>query len=106
MGLNLLIWKWTPDLDTPAKRKKQGLKYDAVRSGFSGTGTHSAMASNDFATFDRALVTELGKEGVDGPYILWRHPNGRVVDLPHSKIDLVPIIGRLAQKHGLTSAEL
>lgn len=47
---------------------------------------------HDFAAFKLALAAELGPEVGDGPYILWRHPNARVVDLPCSKVDLIPLI--------------
>lgn len=106
MSFNLLVWKWTPDYDTAVKRRKLGVKYADVTGGFSQVEAHPAMADFDFHEFEQAIVEAIGPEEDDGPYILERHLSARVFNMSASRTqELVPKIGRLAQKHGLTSAE-
>ena len=89
-----------------AKRRKLGIKYSHVVTGFLEDENHPAMAACDFEQFDQAIIEAVGPEQDDGPYILERHACARVFNLPASKAqELVPKIGRLAQKHGLTSAQ-
>jgi hypothetical protein len=106
MSLNLLVWKWSPDYDTAAKRRKLGVKYPDVVGGFMQDEAHPAMAPCDFKEFDQTVVEAVGPEEDDGPYILERHACARVFNLPDSRVqELVPKIGKLAQKLGLTSAQ-
>lgn len=106
MSFNLLVWKWIPDYDTAAKRRKLGVKYADVTGGFSQAEAHPAMADFDFQEFDQATIEKIGPEEDDGPYILERHACARVFNIPASRVQaLLPKIGKLAQKHGLTSAE-
>lgn len=107
MSSSLLVWKWSGDFDTPAKRKKHRLRFADVVASFAQGGHHPAMAAHDFVEFDRRLVEALGPEVVDGPYILERHPCARVANLPASRAAaLVPVVGGLAQSCGLNAAEM
>jgi hypothetical protein len=105
VSFNLLVWKWSPDFDTGAKRKKARLKYPAIVAAFLEHESHPAMAEYDFANFEAALAEQVGPEVVDGLYILERYPGARVVNIALARSDtLVPTIGMLAQRLKLTSA--
>jgi hypothetical protein len=107
MSFNLLVWKWSASHDTPAKRRKLRVKYAEVVAAFVKSESHLAMAKHDFKAFERALIVAAGPEVVDGPYIMYRSACARVIDMPFSEVPvLVPTIGRLTQKLGLTSAEM
>ena len=106
MSFNLIVWKWSPECDTAAKRRKLGVKYADITRAFMETESHLAMLKHDFAEFDSAVVAEVGPVADDGPYILQRYDCARVFDLPFSEVPaLVQKIGDLARKHGLTSAQ-
>ena len=105
MSFDLLVWKWSPEFDTGAKRKKARLAYPAIVTAFLEHGTHPAMAEHDFAELEAALVEQVGPEVVDGLYILERYPCARVVNIALAHSDrLVPKIGMLARGLKLTSA--
>ena len=106
MGFNLVVWAWSDDYDTSSKRRKRGVKYADIMNGFAQSGDHPAMRDFDFAEFEAAVVQEVGPEEVDGPYLIERYPRARVFNLAHRDVPvLVPRIGYLARRFGLTSAE-
>ncbi len=106
MSYNLVVWKWSADYDTTAKRRKAGVKYGDITAAFADEGSHPAMAEFDFTEFEAAIAAALGPEVVDGPYLLERYSCARVFNLPFSQVPvLVSKIGSIARNHGLTSAE-
>jgi hypothetical protein len=106
VSFNLIVWKWSPEYDTAAKRRKLGVKYPDITRAFMEAESHAAMLEHDFAEFESAIITEVGPEMDDGPYILQRYGCARVFDLPFSQVPaLVQKIGSLARMHGLTSAQ-
>jgi hypothetical protein len=106
MGFNLVVWAWSDDYDSASKRRKHGVKYPDIMRAFAESGDHPAMRDYDFAEFEAAVAGEVGPEEVDGLYLLERYPRARVFNLAHRDIqELVPKIGYLARRFGLTSAE-
>jgi hypothetical protein len=107
MSVNLVIWSWSEEFDTPAKRKKQKLKFDDVKNAWAETGDHLSMAAFDFAPFEAAVVAQLGPQTDDGPYILERYPRSRCYNLPLSQAHrFIPVIGAIARQFGLNAAEV
>jgi hypothetical protein len=106
MTANLVIWSWSDGFDTPAKRRKQKTKFENIMAVWAETGDHACMGEFDFAKFESAVVAKLGPETVEGPYILERYPHSLCYNLPLSKAhELIPVIGNIARKFGLTAAE-
>ena len=105
MSINLIVWKWSADYDTASKRRKLGVKYADVVRGFIENEAHPAMAEHDFEAFERSVEDAVGAEEIDGPYIIERCACARVFNLRADAPSSLPLIGRLAQKHGLTSAQ-
>lgn len=106
MSVNLVIWSWSENFDTPAKRRKQKLKFDAVKEIWAESGDHPSMGAFDFAEFEAAVVARLGPQVVDGPYILERYPHSLCYNLPQSAAHtLIPVIGTIARRFGLNAAE-
>jgi hypothetical protein len=82
VSFNLIVWKWSPEYDTAAKRRKRGVKYADITRAFMKAESHAAMIQHEFAEFESAIITELGPETDDGPYILQRYGCALVFDLP------------------------
>ena len=108
MTFNLVCWAWSDDYDTPAKRRKHKLKlkHPDVMAAFSETESHPAMDTCDLSAFVSDVESTIGP-AVDGePYILERYQCAVVYNIANVRVlELVPRIGDLARKHGLTSAE-
>jgi hypothetical protein len=105
MSYNLTVWAWGEGYRTPAERRKRAVKYDDVLVGFAKDGEHPAMLDWDFTAFESAVEAQVGPPTDDGPYILERYRCARVYNIPYSQMDvMVPKIGSLARKFGLTSA--
>ena len=106
MSVNLVVWAWSKDFDTPAKRKKHKLKFDAIKQGWADNGDHPSMAPFDFGEFEAAVAEKVGPQVVDGPYILERYPHSLCFNLPFSQAPkLIPVIGTIARKFGLNTTE-
>ena len=106
MSVNLVVWAWGEDFNTPAKRKKLKVKFDQIKDAWAENGDHPSMATFDFTAFEAAVAERIGPEVVDGPYILGRYPRSLCYDLPFSQAPkLIPVIGTIARKYGLNAAE-
>jgi hypothetical protein len=107
MSVNLVVWRWSEDFDTPAKRKKQKIKFDQIKDVWADTGDHPSMAVFDFAKFEAAVVEKVGPQKEDGAYILERYPKSICYNMPFSQASkLIPVIGTIARKFGLNAAEV
>lgn len=106
MSFNLVVWAWSDDYNTPGKRRKHKVKYPDVMAEFTESESHPAMREHDFTSFIADVESTVGP-AVDGePYILEQYPCAVVYNMAKSRVmELVPRIGDLARKHGLTSAE-
>src|SRR5262245_27087594 len=106
MGVNLVVWAWSEEFDTPAKRKKLKIKFSEIMDVWADKGDHPSMAEFDFGDFEAAIVEKIGPEKVDGPYVLDRYPRSLCYNMSFSQSrELIPLIGMTARKFGLTSAE-
>src|SRR5262249_37081949 len=105
-SVNFVVWSWSKEYDTPAKRRKQKIKFGDIGETWAETGGHPCMAEFDFGDFEADVVAKLGPEIVDGPYILERYPRSLCYNLSQSRAhELVPTIGNIARKFGLNAAE-
>lgn len=106
MSVNLVVWSWNEGYETPAKRRKHKLKFDAIKEVWAESGDHPCMGAFDFKEFEAAVVANLGPHVIDGPYILERYPRSLCYNLPQSKAHtLIPVIGMIARRFGLNAAE-
>lgn len=106
MSVNLVVWAWSKEFDTPAKRKKLKIKFDEIMGVWADKGDHPSMAKFSFGEFEAAVVEKIGPEKVDGSYILERYPRSLCYNLPFSQAPkLIPLIGTMARKFGLNAAE-
>jgi hypothetical protein len=44
MTCNLLLWRWSAEYDTPAKREKKAIKFSDITSSFPKTEDHQQSA--------------------------------------------------------------
>lgn len=106
MSVNLVVWAWSEQFDTPAKRKKLKIKFGEIKDVWADKGDHPSMAAFDFAKFEAAVAQKIGLQEEDGPYILERFPRSLCYNLPFSQAPkLIPAIGNIARKFGLNAAE-
>jgi len=106
MSYNLLLWKWSSDFDSPAKRKKVGLKFGDVTSGFVTSGDHPAIGDADIAGFRAALEAVFGADELARPFVLELHPKCAVVNYSGSdRFQLVPKVATIGKRFGLNASE-
>lgn len=108
MSWNLLLWKWSDDFDTGAKRKRAGLKFADVTGGFADDEDHPAIGPADVEPLIEALVAEFGDEvlGPDGPFILERYDHCLVLNYPDRvRFEIVPRIHEVARRLGFNTGE-
>src|ERR1051326_1803059 len=102
MSRNLLLWKWSGEFDTPAKRKKAGLKFTDVTAGFVATGHHPAIGEADIGGFRAALEAVFGTDELARPFVLEQHPQCAVINYGESvRFDLVPKVADIGKRFGL-----
>ncbi len=106
MSRNLLLWKWSPDFDSPAKRKKVGVKFGDITAEFAASGHHPAIGDADISGFRAALEAAFGADKLARPFVLEPHPNCAVVNYSESvRFELVPKIADIGRKFGLNASE-
>ena len=106
MTFNLLLWKWSDDYDTPAKRKKHKIKFGDITGQFAQTADHPAIGSADIAGFVRALDEEFGADEDRRPFVLERHSRTAVINYLNAvRLDLVPRVAAVGRRFGLNASE-
>jgi hypothetical protein len=106
MSRNLLLWKWSPEYDSPAKRKKIGVKFGDITAEFAARGHHLAIGDADVAGFREALEAVCGADEWERPFVLEQHPKCAVVSYSESvRIDLVPKVADIGRRFGLNASE-
>ena len=106
MSHNLLLWKWSPDFDSPAKRKRHRLKFEDVTGAFAAQGQHPAIGEADVAAFQSALDAEYGQDEPARLFVLETHPRCVVVNYSgKDRFQLVPRIAEIGKRFGLNAAE-
>ena len=106
MSRNLLLWKWSSDFDSPAKRKKAKVKFGDITAQFASTGSHPAIGDAAVPAFRVALDARFGSDELARPFVLEQHPNCAVINYSESiRFDLVPKVAEIGKKFGLNAAE-
>jgi len=106
MSRNLLLWKWSSEFDTPAKRKRAGLKFADVTAEFVATGHHPAIGDADIGGFRAALEAVFGTDELARPFALEQHPKCAVINYGESvRFDLVPKVAGIGKRFGLDASE-
>lgn len=102
----MLIWKWSSDYDTPAKRKKKKIKMSDVASGFAATGTHEAIGEVNLEPYIEKVEEIYGAGELERPFVLERYTNCIVFNYGGGeRQEIVPTLGNLAMSFGLNGTE-
>ena len=106
MSENLLVWKWSEEFDSPAKRKKLKIRFGDVTSAFIESGDSPAFGDFDMDGF-LASVSELYPEPEDDrPFVIERYTRAICFSIPNQAAgELIPKLGELAMKHSLNGAQ-
>ena len=106
MSMNMLIWKWSEDYDSPAKRKRHKLKFKDVTSAFAKNGDHPAIAEADMSGYLDKVFGQFGPESPDLPFIVERYEKCVVFNYGSAvRFEIVPALGKLAMSMGLNGSE-
>lgn len=106
MSRNLLLWKWSPEFDSPAKRKRVGLKFDEITAQFAATGDHPAIGDADITGFRAALEAAFGADELARPFVLELHPKCAVVNYSEAeRFEFVPKVADIGKRFGLNASE-
>lgn len=106
LTLNLLLWKWSDDFDTPAKRRKRAIKFGDINLHLVADGVHPAIGTADVASFRQAVDEEFGGDEGHRGFIL--EQVGQCVIVQYSdplRFNLVPKLAGMAQPFGLNVSE-
>ncbi|OQW79454.1 MAG: hypothetical protein BVN32_04005 [Proteobacteria bacterium ST_bin14] len=106
MTFNLLLWHWSDDYATPAKRKKKGVKFADITAQFARTGDHAAIGDADILAFRAAVDEIFGVDEDNRPFVFEQYPRCAVINYTHAvRFDLVPKIADLGRRFGLNASE-
>lgn len=106
MSWNLLVWRWSEDFDTPAKRKRQKLKTADVTQCFAENGDHPAIGDADLSAYLAKVFEEFGPESTELPFMVERYDKCVVFNYGGGvRFEIVPILGKLAMSMGFKAAE-
>ena len=106
MSWNLLLWKWAPEFDSPAKRKKARLKFGDIANQFALSGDHPAIGEGDITSFCGALDATFGADELARPFVLEQYPKCAVVSYANSdRFEIVPKVANIGRKFGVNAAE-
>jgi len=106
MSVNLLIWKWSSDYDTPAKRRKLKGKFGDVTSTFAKDGDSPAFVEYEIGRFLDAVNAVYRQAAEERPFVLEEYERCLNFSIPNSaRLEVVSTIGRIAMAHGLNASE-
>src|SRR5687767_1320531 len=106
MSRNLLLWKWSPEFDSPAKRKQAGVKFGDITARFAATGDHPAIGDADIVGFRAALEAVFGSDELARSFVLEQLPKCAVVNYSESvRVELVPKVAGIGRRFGLNASE-
>jgi hypothetical protein len=106
MSRNLLLWKWSSEFDSSAKRKKASVKFGDITSQFAASGHHPSIGDADIPGFGAALEAVFGADELARPFVLEQHPKCAVVNYSESvRFELVPKVAEIGRRFGLNAAE-
>jgi hypothetical protein len=106
MSESLLVWKWSEDFDTPAKRKKLKIKFGDVTSAFIEAGDSPAFGDFDMDGFLDSVSELYPEPEEDRPFVVERYPRAICFSIPNQAAgELIPKLGRLAMQYSLNGAQ-
>lgn len=106
MTTNLLLWRWSADCDTPAKRRRQGILMRDVTAGFAQSQAHPAIGPADIAGFARALDAAFGTDPEARPFVFHDHGACAVIECGNAaRIELIPRVAAIGARFGLNASE-
>ncbi len=106
MTWTLLLWKWSEDYDTPAKRKKKALRFGDITAEFSSKGDHPAIGAANIDGFCRALDEQFGFDETERPFVVEPYTKCVVVNYPDSiRLEIVPRVAKIGRQFGLNASE-
>ena len=106
MPENLLVWKWSEDYDTPAKRKKLKIKFSNVTSSFVEDADSPAFGDYDIDSFLDVIREHYPSWDDEHLFGVERYSRAICFSIPNSTAhDLIPGLGNLAMKHNLNGAQ-
>ena len=106
MTFNLLLWKWSEDFDTPAKRKKHSLKFRDITTRFTVAGDHPAIGMADIESFRQAIDAQFGDDEDHRPFVFEDYGKCAVINYPNAvRVDLVPVVAAIGRRFGLNASE-
>jgi len=106
MSLNLLVWKWSSDYDSPSKRRKLKVKFSNVTSAFASDGDSPAFREFDRAPFLDDVTRAYNMPVEERPFVLEEYERCLNFSIPNSeRFEVVPSVGKIAMRHGLNSSE-
>ena len=106
MSWNLLVWRWSGDFDTAAKRKRHKLKTSDVTHGFADNGDHPGIGEADMSAYLAKVFEEFGPESYELPFLVERYDKCVVFNYGGGvRYEIVPILGKLAMPMGFNAAE-
>lgn len=106
MSWNMLVWKWSPDYDTPAKRKKKKIKFSDITSEFAETEEHEAIGEADLESYILKVEEIYGTDDLNRPFVLERYTNCVVLNYSSSdRLEIGSVLGKLAMSLGLNCSE-
>jgi hypothetical protein len=106
MTANLVIWKWHSDLADPASRRKRKVKVgQAAEAILHGAGDALTEPFPQQPLLDAIDAAFPGPEE-DRPFAIERNPKHVVVNVAMaSRINIISVIGPLANRMGLNASE-
>ena len=106
MSQSLLIWKWSEDLNTPAKRKKAKIKFGDVTSAFIETGDSPAFGDFDLDCFLDSVSELFPEPEEERPFVVERYQKAICFSIPNQSAgEIIPKLGGLAMKQSLNGAQ-
>lgn len=106
MSENLLVWKWSEEFDSPAKRKKLKIRFGDVTSAFVERGDSAAFGNFDMEGFLTVVSGLFPEPEEERPFVIERYPRAICFSIPNAAApELIPKLGGLAMKHGLNGAQ-
>lgn len=107
MTANLVVWKWAEEYQKPYARRKEQLTNHGVIKDFMLNGDESRFGPIDLDSFAEAARLELVNNGFsEDDALIERYERCLVFNIGSSKRgQLIPLIGKLAMKHGLNGTE-
>src|SRR3546814_17242106 len=80
MTCNLLLWRWSEDYNSPAKRKKKGVKFADITAQFAKTGDHAAIGEADVAAFRADVDRAFGADEDSRPFVFEQYARCAVIN--------------------------